>query len=74
MDAFIPYPQPIEPHDDWTELDARSGDGLEIKLLWSRAADRVKVAVRDLRLGQEFDVNADGRNALEVFKHPFAYA
>ena len=27
--------------DDWRELANRDGDGLEISLLWSKAADRV---------------------------------
>jgi hypothetical protein len=74
MENFIPYPRPIDPSDDWQELDARSGDGLEISLLWSRAANAVKVAVRDLRLGREFDVNVDPRHARRAFRHPFAYA
>ena len=74
MENFIPYPRPIDPSSDWRELDFRSGDGLEISLLWSRATNAVKVAVRDLRLGQEFDLDVEAANALRAFKHPFAYA
>jgi hypothetical protein len=74
MNAFLPYPRPIEPLDDWAELDSRAGDGLEVSLMWSRAADRVKVAVRDLRAGRDFDVHVDSRKALEAFHHPFAFA
>jgi|GEM_PF-1585429 hypothetical protein len=60
--------------DDWRELASREGDGLEITLLWSRAADRVKVAVADSRLDEKFELHVAGAEALAAFHHPFAYA
>ena len=27
-------------HDDWVELADRSGDGLDVRLLWNRSTDR----------------------------------
>jgi hypothetical protein len=60
--------------DDWRELASRSGDGLRISLVWSKSADRVKVTVFDQRLDEAFDIDADGADALNAFKHPFAYA
>ena len=60
--------------DDWRELASRSGDGLQISLVWSKSDDRVKVTVFDQRLDESFDIEADGADALSAFKHPFAYA
>jgi hypothetical protein len=60
--------------DDWRELASRDGDGLEISLLWSKAADRVKVTVSDSRLDESFELDIAGADALAAFHHPFAYA
>ena len=60
--------------DDWRELAGREGDGLEISLLWSEAADRVKVTVADSRLDESFELDIAGAEALAAFHHPFAYA
>ena len=58
---------------DWRELASREGDGLEICLFWSKSAERVKVTVRDERLGESFDLDIAGADALSAFYHPFAY-
>lgn len=56
------------------ELDARSGDGLDIRLLWNPADDALTVTVADAR-SEEFLVLAVApQAALEAFNHPFAYA
>jgi hypothetical protein len=60
--------------DDWRELAGREGDGLEISLLWSKAAGRVKVTVADSRLDESFELDIAGAEALAAFHHPFAYA
>ena len=60
--------------DDWQELASRDGDGLEIALLWSKTADRVKVTVADSRLDESFELDIAGAEALAAFHHPFAYA
>jgi len=61
-------------HDDWRELASRDGDGLEISLLWSKAAGRVKVTIADSRLDESFELDIAGAEALAAFHHPFAYA
>ena len=58
-----------------TELAHRAGDGLEVLLLWDRRDGRLKVVVDDLRNGGSFELVAgDGKQALDAFYHPFAYA
>jgi hypothetical protein len=57
------------------ELDARSGDGFDVRLWWDPVDDRVAVTVADSRTGLEFEVPVrDGEAPLDVFRHPFAYA
>jgi hypothetical protein len=64
----------IDGMDDWTELAGRENEGLEVSLLWSKSANRVKVAVADTRHDQQFEFDVAGADALAAFHHPFAYA
>jgi hypothetical protein len=61
--------------DHFRELDHRSHDRIEVRLLWRERDDRVVVAVADEKTGQQFTVEVrDRERALDVFHHPFAYA
>ena len=60
--------------NDWRELAMREGDGIEVRLLWSKSADRVKVTVADSKFDEEFELVVAGADALAAFNHPFAYA
>ena len=65
----------IDNSDTTVELARRRGDGLEIALLWHRQDNRLEVVVADDRSGASFALaTGNGREALEVFYHPFAYA
>jgi hypothetical protein len=59
---------------DWQELAGRENEGLEITLLWSKTAGRIKVAVDDARLNEQFEFDVAGADALVAFYHPFAFA
>ena len=57
------------------ELAYRRNDGLDIRLVWDPATDRVAVALHDAKTGEGFEVEVGpGERALDVFHHPFAYA
>jgi hypothetical protein len=57
------------------ELAHRSSDGLDVALLWSKATDSLAVTVLDERSGKGFELVVEsGRQALDVFRHPFAHA
>ncbi len=57
------------------ELAARRVDGLDVRLLWDPADDRVAVTVADGREGLALEVPVGpAESALDVFRHPFAYA
>jgi hypothetical protein len=59
---------------DIRELAHRSGDGIDVTLLWSPQTDRVSVLVVDVRSGEAFELPVPGADALEAFAHPYAYA
>jgi hypothetical protein len=56
------------------ELDSRSSDGIDVRLLWDPQDDGVSVVVNDSKTGNAFELPVpDSRQALEVFHHPYAY-
>lgn len=73
--------KPPRPEDDAMPYDSsiidladRHNDGLDVVLLWARQAGRVWVKVTHRRSGQTVQIDATPANALDVFRHPFAYA
>ena len=61
--------------DCFRELDHRSNDRIDVRLLWRERDDRVIVTVADGKTGERFTVDVpEGESALDVFHHPFAYA
>jgi hypothetical protein len=56
------------------ELDCRTNDHIEVRLLWNSLTDSVSVSVHDTRYGESFQFDVAPAHALEAFRHPFAYA
>jgi hypothetical protein len=57
------------------ELDHRSSNGIDVRLMWCERDGRVHVAVNDTKTGETFTVEVrEGESAAKVFQHPFAYA
>jgi hypothetical protein len=57
------------------ELDHRTSDGIDVRMLWNSREDRVIVTVNDAKTDEAFTIEVrDGQRALDVFRHPFAYA
>jgi hypothetical protein len=56
------------------ELDYRTNDRIEVRLLWNSMNDSVSVSVDDTRHGDSFEFDVAPAHALEAFRHPFAYA
>jgi hypothetical protein len=73
MSASATTATAISAGTDWRELAVREGDGIEVRLLWSKSADRVKVTVADSKFDEEFELDAAG-DALAASNHPFPYA
>ena len=57
-----------------TELACRASDGVEVSLLWNRADGNLTVIVSDTATGSSFALTARPEDALDVFRHPYAYA
>jgi hypothetical protein len=56
------------------ELDSRTNDGVDVRLLWQPAPDRIAVEVVDGRNGERFALSVSRTDALDAFHHPYAYA
>ena len=58
-----------------TELAHRTGDGIDVTLVWIRGSDNdaTIVCVCDRREGAYFEILAEPELALDVYWHPFAY-
>jgi len=56
------------------ELAHRASDGIEVSLLWHETGEGLTVVCTDERTGDWFALDADPKDALDVFHHPFAYA
>jgi hypothetical protein len=56
------------------ELDYRENDGIEVSLLWNRTDNSLSVLVVDTKTDDVFELPARGAEAMDVFRHPFAYA
>ena len=56
------------------ELAHRASDGLDVYLFWNAPTSRVTVGVHDARGDDSFELEVDGRHALDAFNHPYAYA
>jgi hypothetical protein len=55
------------------ELAHRESSGLRVRLLWTKALDRLTVAVDEVG-GTAFELAVGPARALDVFNHPYAYA
>jgi hypothetical protein len=57
------------------ELDSRSGNGVDVALLWHQRDNTAVVAVVDHQSGEAFALDVhQNDNALDMFHHPYAYA
>ena len=62
------------PTDTIRELDRRTGDGIDVQLLWDARTGQVSVTVTDVHTRELLDFKVDGRHALDAFHRPYAYA
>lgn len=55
------------------ELDHRSSDGIDVRLLWDSQTDLVFLVVEDERSGELFELEIRAADALDAFHHPYGY-
>ena len=56
------------------ELTRRMTAGLEVVLYWYARRASVTLSVNDAHTGEAFEVEVDAADALDAFRHPYAYA
>ena len=56
------------------ELDARHAAGINVQLLWDPGTQGLSVVAHDATSDETVTIYVEGHQALEVFRHPFAYA
>jgi hypothetical protein len=56
------------------ELDHRESNGISVSLLWNRETNDLTVHVADGAEDEEFELACGAHEALDVFRHPYAYA
>lgn len=56
------------------ELDHRTSDRIDVRLLWNSQTNQVSIAVDDERTGESFELEIDSAHARDAFWHPYAYA
>jgi hypothetical protein len=56
------------------ELDHRNSAGIDVRLLWDRQTNDVLLAVADEHTGESLTFEVHGAEALDAFRHPYAYA
>jgi hypothetical protein len=56
------------------ELDRRSQDGIDVRLLWNSVTDQVLLTVHDARTDESFELPVAPADAAFAFRHPYAYA
>jgi hypothetical protein len=59
--------------NDVVELADRRSETCDVTLFWSRRSGRVWVRVIDRLSGRSSRIDASPADAMEVFRHPFAY-
>jgi hypothetical protein len=55
------------------ELADRHSNDVDVSLLWARRSGRLWVTVTGRRSGRTARIDTTPSNALDVFRHPFAY-
>jgi len=58
----------------YEELDYRQNDAIHVSLLWNRRDNGLTVRVFDAKTDEAFDLRVHAHQALDAFRHPFAYA
>jgi hypothetical protein len=56
------------------ELAQRASDGFVVSLYWNETTNLVTVEVLDTGFSEGFEFAVEGRDALDAFNHPYAYA
>jgi hypothetical protein len=57
-----------------SERAHRSTDRIEVSLVWSQPSDRITIELSDNRRDERLEFAVANDQALDAFRHPYAYA
>jgi hypothetical protein len=60
--------------EDVVDIATRYGGGIEVALIWDRRDESLVVFAYDAMTQEEVTIPVSGDEAVEVYRHPFAYA
>jgi hypothetical protein len=63
----------LQPDPSTVDLADRHSDDLDVVLTWARPSGQLWVTITHRRSGRTARIDATAGNALDVFRHPFAY-
>jgi len=63
----------LQPEPSTVDLADRHSDDLDVVLTWARPSGQLWVTITHRRSGRTARIDATAGNALDVFRHPFAY-
>jgi hypothetical protein len=58
----------------YVDIASRRSGSIEVSLLWNRATGKLLVVAYDSVEDEQLTIPVDGKDATEVYRHPFAYA
>ena len=64
----------VEYMDGPLQLDSRHAGGIDVELLWDPRTQGLSVVAHDASSDETVTIYVEADQALEVFRHPFAYA
>jgi hypothetical protein len=69
-----PMTEATHTNNCFEQLDYREGGGIHVVLLWNRTTSALSVLVLDTKAQEYFAFPVAAREAMDAFRHPFAYA
>jgi hypothetical protein len=67
-------PAIVEYMDGPLQLDSRHAGGIDVELLWDPRTQGLSVVAHDATSDETVTIYVEADQALEVFRHPYAYA
>jgi hypothetical protein len=58
----------------YVDIASRRSGSIEVSLLWNDATGKLLVVAYDSFEDEQLTIPVDGDEAVEVYRHPFAYA
>ena len=58
----------------YVDIASRRSGSIEVSLLWNRETGKLLVVAYDSFEDEQITIPVEGKDAVEIYRHPFAYA